>query len=710
MDIQSNPNKQNNPFQDVRKTFMLLLLLAFAVTGNGQWRQTDGPVTQKTVYDIISKENTLFSSASCGTFFSEDEGNSWRPVHSETFYTSAIFNDTLYVGGVNVRKIFRKNNTWTDQYVLYRKEKVFDLFADAGGIYAGFSKYGFNYSPDGRNWKSFNEGLPKDTNTNYPSGTYYTYNVFAAGGNSQYLFIGTKSGIYRSQKSLLSWMLLPSGGKKKVNAIFCRDTTLLMASENILYRSNDNGTTWLVSKAFKTSTIINRISCLGDTLFAFTSAEGIYISTNRGKTWIPDNFGLTTQAPSGIARHRNKLYLASSEGIYKDFPNGYRADHYMVCSSVIDLEQNDSCLAAVDFYNVYISRNNGETWVNSTSEIPKNILWSVVNVKNSFVFSGTGPGKFPQTTVSYYSDNGGITWEKGRDLPHNGDPYKLRSNGIKVMAVQDGLILTSNDKGQSWDEIILPKGVSDYWFYDALLLGNEIILDTWSPLKLIKSTDFGLNWTTLNEDLPGEEIKKLGEYEGILFAEVNGRLYRLEKNEPKWKYSGYGLPVDHSSLSLNIGDFAGNDRFLFVCTLNKVFASENKGLSWADISKGLPPLPAGIWGGSLLIKDSLLFFGTNNFGVWKLNISGLQIPSIPAEPVETAIVYPNPTKEGIYFKLPENQAAINVDIYNSAGIFVQSVYAPGNYFSIKNLPSGLYLFVITSELRNRYTSRVVKLN
>lgn len=693
------------------KVLLLLLFLIISLNSFCQWRQTEGPITSIIISDIVSTHSAVLTSAPCGTFLSDNGGNSWSPISPETFNASIIFKDTLYLGGENIRKVLQTDKNWIERYSLYKKGKVFDLYADVQKIYAAKELSGFSYSSDGKNWINFNDGLPSDLRTSYPNNVYYTNDVYALDGNDRYIFAGTKKGIFRSAKSNLNWSVLNSNANdKKVNALLCKDSTIFMVSENNIYKSSNNGSSWIVSHTFSVGTTISKLKNINDTIFALTLPEGIYISTDSGNTWTGHNSGLNNLSTYSIAKHKNDFYLATGDGVYRNFSHWENACRHLICSDIIDLEKNDSCLAAVDFYNVSISKDNGSTWTNTTRSIPMSGLWSVVNLNNSFFFSASGPGIIPLASINYLSSDNGDTWIKKPNLTFYDDPYLLRSNGSQMIAVTDDLVFLSEDNGSTWKNISPPVGLMCNNFGDALFVGDHIYIAACGPKEILMTSDYGLHWSFVNEGLPNAEISSLGECQGILFASTNTYLYRKLVGNNYWEFCGKGLPKYNYDRSTSINDFAGNDKYFFLCTSDSIFASNNQGYSWSNINKGLPSLPNYIWGGSLLATDSLLYFGTNNYGVWKLNISDLQLPIDSTTEVKNLFVYPNPTSGMIYFKIPGNDAIKSVDFIDSSGRILQSSFIQGDRINIRYFPKGLYILRILTSSNNLIHSKIIKID
>lgn len=675
-----------------------------------QWQQTEGPITNISISDIATCDSVIVVSAPCGNFISINKGDSWSPVNPENFNAHTFFKNELFLGGESIRKILQTNENWKEVYSLYKRGKTFDFYSDDQNIYAALENSGFIYSNDGKNWKNYNEGLPSEAHSTTANTTYYTHDLFAINGNEKYIFAGTKKGIYRTLKSNLSWTAINNNlDNNKVNAILSKDSVVFIAKENKIYKSENNGTSWKLSHSFSAGNTINKLIAINDSIFALTKLEGIFISNNSGNDWAANNNGLKNLSTFSIAKHKNEFFLANGEGVFKNLTNWKAISRHIICSHILDLEKNDSCFAAVDFQNVSITKDKGLNWGNSTGSISMGTVWNVVNLDNTLLFSANGPGIASQKDLVFISENNGDTWLRKPDLISYDDPFILRTNGNDLIAVDDDVVYLSRDKGTNWKDISPRKGLVCNMFTDALFTGNDIYIATCGDGEIIKSSDFGLSWNFVNKGLPNERVYKLGECQGVVLAATNSYLYRLENNKKSWEYSGNGFPRYSPGLTTLVNDFASNGQFFFICTPTNVYASKNQGKTWSNINQGLPQLPDKYWSGALLIDEKTLYYGTNNYGVWKLDISDLQLPDIPMKEVGNLIIYPNPTKDMIYFKMPENDIGEEIEFFDISGRVMYSAKINENKLNIENIPAGLYLIRIKTLKNELYHSKVLKL-
>ena len=113
--------------------------------------------------------------------------------------------------------------------------------------------------------------------------------------------------------------------------------------------------------------------------------------------------------------------------------------------------------------------------------------------------------------------------------------------------------------------------------------------------------------------------------------------------------------------------------------------------------------------GSLLLKNDTLYFGTNNFGIWKRNIKDLHIPDIEPDKQTGMMLFPNPANDNVTIRLEEEFQANYVEIHHLSGKIVSTRLPFNNQINIADLPAGMYILrVIANE--KYYLSKIIKTN
>lgn len=114
----------------------------------------------------------------------------------------------------------------------------------------------------------------------------------------------------------------PFGGDIKSFAVI--ETSLfVVANENTIFRSTDNGDNWRVINIEGTMQYISAIAASGTSLFAATINNGIFLSTDEGENWQPSNKGLTNLDVRTIAVSGTTLFAGTfGGGLFRSTDNG----------------------------------------------------------------------------------------------------------------------------------------------------------------------------------------------------------------------------------------------------------------------------------------------------------------------------------------------------------------------------------------------------
>lgn len=153
--------------------------------------------------------------------------------------------------------------------------KIRDSFIFAGTDGAGI----FVSTDDGENWTSRNNGLQDSI--------IHTVMIM---GNS--IFAGTETGVSVSTDNGESWRSIDSGlsglgvWSLAVSRDAAGDTTIFAGSWNGVYSSTDRGENWKVTRLSNTLSPVHSIVISGDTIWAATLSEGVFLSRDNGSTWI----------------------------------------------------------------------------------------------------------------------------------------------------------------------------------------------------------------------------------------------------------------------------------------------------------------------------------------------------------------------------------------------------------------------------------------
>ena len=249
--------------------------------------------------------------------------------------------------------------------------------------------------------------------------------------------------------------------------------------------------------------------------------------------------------------------------------------------SVSGLATNGNNIITSDGQSIYLSINQGETWV----QIEKD---QVASYWNSLAFSGNyilgstseSPGKGDGGV--YFSDDNGTNWYKVWPMD---DVHSFAVSGNNVFANYSyymgpavGVIRSLNN-GQSWS--YANDGLTNITQVNTVAAyGDYVFAGTDSGIFI--STNSGTNWTTQNNDLSkltvysiaasGTNVFAGTEYDGVYFSTDNGLTW---------------TQVNNGLTNLCVKSLAISGTNIYAGTGGSgVFVSTNNGASWVQSING----------------------------------------------------------------------------------------------------------------------------
>lgn len=528
-------------------------------------------------------------------------------------------------------------------------------------------------------------------------------------GDNNVLIVGTGepkqrtgTGVYRSVTggTIFTKLNFPFGDPRSVYKVrydLVNSNVVYIATDIGFYKSIDGGNSWVNYLSTGNVTDFEVHPNDNSTLYAAVWGNGVFRSSDFGVTWSK----LTTGGipSSNIGRTDITIPKFSSNYIY------------------VSIAKNDSNTTL----GVYRSTNSGVNWVNVT---PSNTLhgsqgWydniiSVNPVNANIVLAGG--------IALWRSSNGGSNWSVITDSDIHADQHTCvwRPDGSQVWVGHDGGVSTSLDAGITWSsfENILP--ITQYVNIDVGVNNTNLIIGgsqdngisrttnggvSWTQLrggdgggvaidpansanvfitdgvysntetfKRLKSTDTGLNWTYIDNDIEPSDIWYTKIRSDLvqplyLYTNANAFVYRSINNGANWiKFNSTAFPFDVANLNvskyvspgavvyaaldswtpgniLRVYDGTSwNERSEGFTTSvrgvkphpvdinkayallngfsagNKIFKTTNKGVTWTNISGNLPNVPMG----DVIphpLSDNLLYVGTE-MGCYKSTNAG----------------------------------------------------------------------------------------
>jgi photosystem II stability/assembly factor-like uncharacterized protein len=327
------------------------------------------------------------------------------------------------------------------------------------------------------------------------------------------IFAGSEfTGIYVSTDNGNTWTAKNNGltvREKQIFSILIKDSDIYIGTSTGVAHSNDNGDNWTSKKIGIGLHCVNSLANIEDKIFAGTDI-GVYLSTDQGENWVEKNIGIgsypyiyslfTIGSTIYAATDRSGVHFSTDEG--RSWTNLNEASPYKPHINCFTLKWN----SAIGRYQIFggtcnsdlivVSNDGGASWINIKSGKEKSCVSAIVSY-DSYIFAGTDSEWYDGSV--YISTNNGESWiEKNDGFPAI-SLFGIRSFAIKENTIFAGLSngngiyrakisdLVSDVKDNSFntaDIDFFPNPASDYinasqyigWQYQIYdLLGNCIL-------------------------------------------------------------------------------------------------------------------------------------------------------------------------------------------------------------------------------------------
>ncbi len=237
---------------------------------------------------------------------------------------------------------------------------------------------------NGAHW-SFTAGFPVDNKS--PSNDLESVTSVTLLSAGSYLFAGIGGGysgsIYTSVDHGFHWSQRDPSFRQDVNCFLETAGVVYAGTNNGVYRSTDNGANWSAinfgldfgsyDSTYHHAPQVLRLAVLGSDLFAGTSGEGIFRSTDGGNYWTPCDNRLTNLNIYGLATDGRVLFAGafqfpgdSTGGMYAslDYGNTWsRINNGLSNHMVDDVTAVGADILVSTNQGVFFSDNLGQSWV-----------------------------------------------------------------------------------------------------------------------------------------------------------------------------------------------------------------------------------------------------------------------------------------------------------------------------------------------------------
>ena len=644
---------------------------------------------------------------------------------------------------------------------------------DGDGIYGGYttlSTVGVLKSTDGgTTWNP--TGLTYTQATSGP--TFSTVNqLLLDPDNTSYILAGTSFGLFKTTNAGVSWYQVDTGDFRSLEFEPFHTGVVYASTQNgEFYRSTDTGTTWtFITSGLPAQASENRIKIAvtqadSNTVYVVVGQTGTYRSTDRGQTftqtstsdqigyqwWYTMSVCVSPTNADSIIEGGLDNYASADGGItWTKVGSSNGSGNRYVHADVHDIVSNGSNYYIACDGGVFESTTSADGWMDVSNNLEIGALYNIGPSYSTpgLWLSGWQDNGVNVSSPSWAEVNGGDGMVSFIDYSNDNTWYSENYGGDFQISVNSGanwLSISAGLPSGPW----ITKWCQNPQNPNALYGGFG---------NLQKTVNQGNSWSQISRwGTSGADISAIcvdPRDSNIIYAAQPGIIEVTTTNasDTIWTNITGALPVDSAGISGIALDPKDPSRvwvsFSGYKGSSKVFQSNDKGVTWNNISSGLPNLPvncilfqkgspnesiyigtdAGVYYRdtitnswvpystnlpNVIVNDLQIFYPTNTLlaatygrGVWSspTNVisSTVGINSIVYDNSGFS-VYPNPSNGNVTISADvTRQGDYALLVYNMLGqkIYSNPVNISGHYSStldISQYGKGVYLFILNGQ-------------
>ncbi len=445
-----------------------------------------------------------------------------------------------------------------------------------------------------------------------------------------------------------NWTNISNGLPKPYASSFAQiDTILFAASDTSVMKTINGGLTWIdASGNLPNNTWVRKLAVHNNILFASiyygTGVEELFYSSNLGSTWVSTGFSLMSSF-NQIFSYQNKLWLATNYGVYLSTNNGLNwttmNNNIPFSANVYSIIAKGDTLYCGSSNGVYYSTNGANLWMQATNGLPAGNT-----MVNSFAIAGNYCYAATQSYGVYSTFLGSNNWTvSGSGLPqYTNVNIIVSANNSLVIGTFDGFYL-NNPIGGVWT--LINTGLNCSYVRSVYAEGNKIIASIGTNAGLYISTNGGNSWIQCSI-ANNIYVKKIIKVLNNLFAVTADGIYISHDGGYSWTISNSGITGSVNCITYtankyfvgasnglfqsitgnnwtqvtsvptqSVNDIAASGNIIyFILGSQKVYTSNNSGVSWQNQSYGIPVTTPFLQ--SIVLSDSMAVI-SSLYGIYR---------------------------------------------------------------------------------------------
>ncbi len=230
--------------------------------------------------------------------------------------------------------------------------------------------------------------------------------------DNNYIYTCTSQGVYRSANNGVTWVSKSAGLTNLLGGgILNVGTRLFCVTPTGIFMSTNQGDNW--SAAGLSTTDVRAIAAINNTLFVGTNGTGIYKSDDYGATWVAINNGLNGALNFRAMESKGNTLFAggpTGTGVFRSLDFGANwtlLGGGLASGSFRGFASNSQLIVAGSFGNgVFYSTDNGDNWTTINTGLTDLTIFDL-ELNDNYIIASTntqGVFRFPLSTLNLSID------------------------------------------------------------------------------------------------------------------------------------------------------------------------------------------------------------------------------------------------------------------------------------------------------------------